>query len=115
MVFFVTSTNLKVFSVFSRLAFHSATLEVKIFADDSIIEWLDQYWKDNIEPLKGMISVSEHSEREQYPSDPGMTLFTTQPDEKYYWKAVRGKAEPLDFGHQWGGEGRIGAAASCAA
>ena len=92
----------------------NAALSVEIFADESIIEWLDQYWKDNIEPLKGMISVSQHSDREQYPSDPGMTLFTTQPDEKYYWKAVRGKAEPLDFGHQWGGEGRIGAAASCA-
>ncbi len=92
----------------------NASLSVEIFADDSIVPWLDEYWKENIEPLKGEIATSLHSDRKQYPSDPGMTLFFQQPDEKYYWKAVRGEATILDFGHQWGGQGRIGAAASCA-
>ncbi len=78
------------------------------------MSWLDEYWKEHIVPLKGEIATSLHSDRKQYPSDPGMTLFIEQPDEKYYWKAVRGEATILDFGHQWGGQGRIGAAASCA-
>ena len=75
---------------------------------------MDGYWNENILPLKGKISESDHSERKQYPSDPGMTLFEKQPDEDYYWEAVRGNADFYNGGHQWGGKGRIGAAASCA-
>ena len=92
----------------------NASLSVEIFADDSIVEWLDEYWNKNILPLKGKVAKSEHSQREQYPSDPGMTLFDEQPDEQYYWDAVRGEVDYLIGGHQWGGNGRIGAAASCA-
>ena len=92
----------------------NASLSVEIYCDDSIVEWLDGYWNENILPLKGKISESDHSERKQYPSDPGMTLFEKQPDEDYYWEAVRGNADFYNGGHQWGGKGRIGAAASCA-
>ena len=92
----------------------NAALSVEIFTDEKIVPWLDKYWTDKIEPLKGEIAASMHSDREQYPSDPGMTLFLEQPDEKHYWRAVRGEVEILDFGYQWGGQGRIGAAASCA-
>jgi len=92
----------------------NAALSVELFCDESIVEWLDQYWNENISILKGEISESQHSERKQYPSDPGMTLFSEQPDEKYYWQAVRSQAGFVEGGHQWGGQGRIGAAASCA-
>lgn len=92
----------------------NASLSVEIYCDDSIVEWLDGYWNENILPLKGKISESDHSERKQYPSDPGMALFQKQPDEDYYWEAVRGNADFYNGGHQWGGKGRIGAAASCA-
>ena len=92
----------------------NASLSVELFTDDSIIEWLDKYWKDKILPLKGQLSKSEHSLREQFPSDPGMTLFNEQPSEQYYWDAVRGEVGFYDGGHQWGGQGRVGAAASCA-
>ena len=34
----------------------NASLSVEIYADDSIVEWLDEYWKENILPLKGMKS-----------------------------------------------------------
>ena len=92
----------------------NASLSVEIYSDDSIVEWLDNYWNEHILPLKGQVSESDHSERKQYPSDPGMTLFEQQPDEDYYWKAVRGNVDFYEGGHQWGGKGRIGAAASCA-
>jgi tRNA(Ile2)-agmatinylcytidine synthase len=92
----------------------NASLSVEIYADESIVAWLDNYWEDNIAPLKGKVSTSDHSDRMQYPSDPGMTLFYEKPDEKNYWRAVRGEASFIEGGHQWGGHGRIGAAASCA-
>ena len=92
----------------------NAALSVELFTDDSIVEWLDEYWKKNILPLRGEISESSHSTRKQYPSDPGMVLFEEQPSEDYYWKAVRGEVGLLEGGVQWGGNGRIGAAASCA-
>ncbi len=92
----------------------NASLSVELFTDESIHKWLDKYWNEKILPLKGIVSESEHSERKQYPSDPGMTLFSEQPDEDYYWKAVRGEVDYFEGGYQWGGKGRIGAAASCA-
>ena len=92
----------------------NASLSVEIHSDESIIEWLDDYWNTEILPLKGQISESNHSERQQFPSDPGMTLFGEQPSEEYYWKAVRGEVGFYEGGYQWGGKGRIGAAASCA-
>tara|TARA_A100001035_G_scaffold280119_1_gene284118 strand:+ start:2375 stop:3496 length:1122 start_codon:yes stop_codon:yes gene_type:complete len=92
----------------------NASLSVELFADDSIVEWLDNYWHQNILPLKGKISESSHSLRKQHPSDPGMVLFKEQPTEDYYWRAVRSEVSFFEGGRQWGGNGRIGAAASCA-
>ena len=43
-----------------------------------------------------------------------MVLFKEQPSEDYYWSAVRGEVSFFEGGKQWGGNGRIGAAASCA-
>ena len=42
-----------------------------------------------------------------------MVLFDKQPDEIHYWNAVRGEISFIQGGTQWGGHGRIGAAASC--
>jgi len=99
----------------SRRTRGNASLSVELFTDeDTILPWLEEYWNEKIVPLAGKVSNSEHSNRKQYPSDPGMTLFTQQPDEDYYWKAVRGEVTFYQGGYQWGGIGRIGAAASCA-
>ena len=92
----------------------NASLSVELFCDESIVKWLDEYWVNNIATLKGEVSESKHSDRKQYPSDPGMTLFLDKPDEIHYWNAVRSEATFIEGGHQWGGQGRIGAAASCA-
>ena len=92
----------------------NAALSVELDCDDSIVDWLDEYWNKHIVPLKGKTGESQHSTRKQYPSDPGMVLFKEQPDETHYWNAVRKEATYIEGGHQWGGNGRIGAAASCA-
>ncbi|MDP6869690.1 MAG: DUF1743 domain-containing protein [Candidatus Poseidoniaceae archaeon] len=98
----------------SRRTRGNAALAVEIENYEGIAEWLDEYWNKYILPLKGNISLSEHDSREQFPSDPGMVLFDTQPDPELYWKAVRGEATFIDGGIQWGGHGRIGATAACA-
>ncbi len=92
----------------------NAALSVELYCDENIVNWLDNYWNDNILPLKGEIGFSKHSERKQYPADPGMVLLKEQPDESIYWDAVRGEIQHIDVGIQWGGNGRIGALASCA-
>ena len=66
------------------------------FCGEEIIPWLDNYWKSNIEPLAGEIGDSEHSDRKQYPADPGMVLFEKQPDEIHYWNAVRGEVSYIE-------------------
>ena len=93
----------------------NAALAVELFCDDSIIPWLDTYWTKNILPLSGEVSKSYHSDREQFPADPGMVLFENQPEEELYWSTVRGEMDVNpNLGHQWGGKGRIGAIAACA-
>ena len=98
----------------SRRTRGNAALAVEIDCDVDIVEWLDKYWKDNLEPLKGKISKSHHSDRQQFPADPGMVLFESQPSEEVYWSTVRGEFGFTDGGWQWGGSGRIGATAACA-
>ena len=98
----------------SRRTRGNASLSVELYCEESIEDWLDLYWKEHILPLKGKVAKSNHSKRTQYPSDPGMVLFDKQPNEEYYWSAVRGEVDFYEGGKQWGGMGRIGAAASCA-
>ena len=69
---------------------------------------------ENIEPLTGIISESHHSDREQFPAEPGMVLFDQQPREEIYWSTVQSEQTYTDGGWQWGGHGRIGATAACA-
>jgi len=98
----------------SRRTRGNAALAVEIFADENIVEWLDDYWLKNIKPLTGKISESQHSDREQFPADPGMVLFEEQPSEDIYWSTVQSQQSFTEGGWQWGGHGRIGATAACA-
>ena len=93
----------------------NAALAVELHCNEEIIPFLDNYWKSVILPLRGAISISEHDDRFQHPTDPGMMLFSEQPNAEYYWRAVRQKVEDLPRAVKtWGGHGRIGASAACA-
>lgn len=92
----------------------NAALSVELHCGKEIIPWLETYWEENILPLKGKIGTSNHSNRPQFPADPGLVLFENQPKEDIYWQGVRGELSYIEGGWQWGGHGRIGAAASCA-
>ena len=95
----------------------NAALGVSIDCDDEneLISHLDHWWNNEIVKLKGLISPSHHSNRPQVPSDPGMVWFSEQPDESFYWDAVRHHVDIDDQPEAtktWGGLGVIGAIAA---
>ena len=53
----------------------AVAVELKTDDEDKLLTFLDTYWRDVIQPMQGMIESSEHSSRQQYPSDPGMVWF----------------------------------------
>ncbi len=91
----------------------AVAVELKTDDEDKLLTFLDTYWSDVIQPLQGAIESSEHSSRQQYPSDPGMVWFReTVSDANFYRKGLREQIqlEELPQAHKsWGGMGRIGA------
>jgi len=91
----------------------AVAVELSTSDEPALLAFLDEYWVNHLLPLKGVVEESEHSEREQYPSDPGMVWFTDKiNDEEFYRRGLRGELflEQLPIpNHSWGGHGRIGA------
>ena len=84
---------------------------------DDLIKFLDNWWKENLQQLAGMLTHSENYQRTQYETDPGMVWFNKQPNERFYWETVSKEVfideMPIaDF--SWGGHGKIGATAAVA-
>lgn len=80
-------------------------------------EALHSYWNHSIEPLKGQRQLSHHSSRIQVESDPGLVVFEEQPDEKWYYKGVRGFVRENELPEallSFGGQGKIGATCAVA-
>ena len=93
----------------------NAAVAAKIIPREHTIDDLERIWKEMIEPLSGRIADSDHDNRKQYPSDPGMVVYQNDPDPEFYWTAVRRQIDyfPTPM-RAWGGWGMIGAAAACA-
>ncbi len=64
----------------SRRTRGNAAVAVEIIGDDydELITFLESWWTSKLLPLKGLISESDMSDRQQYPSDPGMVWFSDQ-------------------------------------
>ena len=63
--------------------------ELKTENTTALLEFLNDFWMRSILPLKGEVQPSEHSERPQYPSDPGMVWFEdVKPDAEFYRKGL---------------------------
>ena len=93
----------------------NAAVAVELTTDDEqgLFVFLEQYWTNNILPLKGLVQTSQHNERQQFPSDPGMVWFSELiSDSKIYREGLRQelvlKQLPIAT-KSWGGHGRIGA------
>ena len=93
----------------------NAAVAVELTTEDEseLIHWLDTYWNNNILPLAGRVHSSNHHEREQHPSDPGMVWFSKPvPNQSLY---NRGLTQEITVDElpiavaSWGGHGRIGA------
>ena len=95
----------------------NAALAVELQCDDeaSLMQHLDAWWTEHLEPLDGVFEPSSISERPQSPASPGMIYYSERPNAQYYWEAVRGEVDissaPLPT-KAWGGHGKIGAAAA---
>ena len=72
----------------------SVAVELITEDEDELLMHLDQWWKDHIITLKGDLGISDHSERTQYPADPGM-IWTSDliSDESFYRSAVSSEIE----------------------
>ena len=87
--------------------------ELKTENTTALLEFLNDFWMRSILPLKGEVQPSEHSERPQYPSDPGMVWFEdVKPDAEFYRKGLTTEIYEKDLPtatKSWGGHGKIGA------
>ena len=95
----------------------NAAVAVELTTNDeqALLAFLDTYWNEHLQPLKGGMGVSVH-DREQSPTDPGMVWFDEKPDEaSFYFDTVQ-RHVSLDEAprptQSWGGQGRIGAVAA---
>ena len=93
----------------------NAAVAVELNTEDEqgLLVFLENYWRNHILPLKGIVQTSQHNDREQYPSDPGMVWFSESiSDSKIYRE---GLSQELNLQQlpiptkSWGGHGRIGA------
>lgn len=96
----------------------NAAVAVELITENEagLIEHLDGWWTHHIAKLGGRIGASDHSERKQYPADPGMVWINdTRADENYYVSSLSTEIMLDDVptvSRYWGGNGRIGATAA---
>ena len=93
----------------------NAAVAVELNTEDEqgLLVFLEHYWRNSILPLKGIVQTSQHNDREQCPSDPGMVWFSESiSDFNIYREGLRKEVNLQDLPtptKSWGGHGRIGA------
>jgi tRNA(Ile2)-agmatinylcytidine synthase len=93
----------------------NAAVAVELTTEDEseLIDWLDNHWNKNVLPLAGRVQSSDHNEREQHPSDPGMVWFSKSVTNQSLYH--RGLTQEITIDElpiadaSWGGHGCIGA------
>ena len=94
----------------------AVAVELITKSEVELLTHLDRWWENHIASLKGVLGTSDHSERTQYPADPGMVWISeSMSDEMFYKSAVSSEIELQDLPEvtrYWGGNGRIGATAA---
>ena len=93
----------------------NAAVAVELNTEDEqgLLVFLEHYWRTSILPLKGVVQTSQHSGREQFPSDPGMVWFSESVrDSEIYREGLQREISLENLPNptkSWGGHGRIGA------
>ena len=92
----------------------NAAVAVELITENEteLMKHLDHWWTHHISNLGGSIGVSDHSERKQYPADPGMVWMSEEKfDAQFYSQSVSSEILLEDLpnvSRHWGGNGRIG-------
>ena len=93
----------------------AVAVELTTNNEQTLLTFLDEFWNEHLQPLKGGVGVSDH-DREQSPTDPGMVWFDEKPDEaSFYFDTVQRHVsieEAPKPTRSWGGQGCIGAIAA---
>ena len=94
----------------------AVAVELSPSNEAEFLRFLDRYWREHLQPLKGNISPVEDGNRAQSATDPGMVWFSNRTkNSTFYFDAVRNHislgAIP-EATKSWGGMGRIGATAA---
>ena len=93
----------------------NAAVAVELNTEDEqgLLVFLEHYWRNSILPLKGIVQTSQHNDREQYPTDPGMVWFTESVDDYAIYRDGLRREVSLENlptpTKSWGGHGRIDA------
>ena len=93
----------------------NAAVAVELNTEDEqgLLVFLEHYWRNCILPLRGMVQTSQHNDREQFPSDPGMVWFSESVnDYTIYREGLRRELSLQNLPtptKSWGGHGQIGA------
>lgn len=91
----------------------AVAVELNVKNEQVLLEFLEQFWDREILPHKGNKHESNHSEREQFPADPGMVWFSEiKRNEQLYKSGLRRELTLKDLPvstKAWGGYGKIGA------
>ena len=94
----------------------AVAVELTTENEKELLKHLDDWWIQHLVALKGEIGTSNHSDRTQYPADPGMVWVSeAMNDEVFYKSAVSSEiqlSELPSVTRHWGGNGRIGATAA---
>lgn len=96
----------------------AVAVELTSEKETEIVEYLNNFWNDNLMKLCGKKTSSSHDNREQFPADPGMVWFSSKrPPFSFYTSAVQHEVNIEEVpvpDCAWGGYGRIGATAAVA-
>ena len=93
----------------------NAAVAVELNTEDEqgLLVFLEHYWRNYILPLRGIVQTSQHNDRKQFPSDPGMVWFSESVnDYTIYREGLRRELSLRNLPNptkSWGGHGRIGA------
>ena len=94
----------------------AVAVELTTEHEEDLLKHLDAWWIQHIVSLKDEIGTSDHSDRTQYPADPGMVWSSEAMNDKVFYKSAVSSeiklSELPSVTRQWGGNGRIGATAA---
>jgi len=94
----------------------AVAVEIKTEDENELMNFLNTYWEQTLQPLVGEIDQSNDHGRQQTPTDPGMVWYSSLPEKSNFYLDAVQREVTFDQApkptRSWGGGGRIGAIAA---